>query len=86
MDEIHFVYLYMVSIQTFKKALGTAGKHLSEQEVEKQLAWQYQLANALFDLWQHKTKVTTINSVTIVSKENGNCVTIFNFVEISVYA
>jgi len=46
----------MVDLEKFKKALGEAGKGLSEEEIKGIMELQDKIADALFDMWRKETK------------------------------
>ncbi len=68
-------FLFMISLQTFRKALGRRGKDLTEKEVKQLFELQCKLADVLFDVWKSKTVNTQTTKITTYSK-NGNCVTL----------
>lgn len=65
-------FLFMISLQTFKEALGKRGKDLTEIEVKQLFELQYKLADVLFDVWKSNAKKQETTEVTTYS-ENGNC-------------
>ncbi len=68
----------MISVETFKKVLGKKSVGLSDTDIEKVMALQYKLANTLFDLWVKKSKITSIDTIVVTHKKDGNCVVIFD--------
>ena len=55
----------MISLEQFKKALGTKAETLSHDEVVRLFEVQQKLANILFDKWLesiNKAKIDTINA------------------------
>lgn len=41
----------MISIEKFKKLLGSEAQNLTDKEIEQLRNTQYQLADILFDMW-----------------------------------
>ncbi len=69
----------MINIEIYKKALGNAGKKLSEPEIQSLLKIHYALAATLFSIWLKKDNVITGKGQIIQHSENGNCIAIFTY-------
>ena len=77
----------MITIEEHKRELEGKGFALSDQETEKLLNAQYQLANIFFEMWVKQTKQPMVISSTIVTrKKDGNCISVDIFSFIYIYA
>lgn len=77
----------MITIEEHKRELEKKGFYLSDQETEKLLDAQYQLANIFFEMWAKQTKQPTVISGTVITrKKNGNCISNEFFSFLYIYA
>ena len=47
----------MISIEKFKKLLGSEAQNLTDKEIEQIRNDQYKLADILFDMWRKNKKI-----------------------------
>ena len=67
-------FLFMISLQTFKKALGKRWQYISDDEVEQLRDLQYKYANILFDIWSHEHRKQKSTTEVIEYQKDGNCI------------
>ncbi len=47
----------MISVDKFKKLLGSEAQNLTDKEIEQIRNSQYQLAEIVFDMWRNNNKI-----------------------------